>query len=174
MSAVVNLSSDYQTQSNGQTERANQSLENPLRCVAAQHSASWSLHLSWIEDAHNSLTCTATGMSPFMACFVYQPPLFPQQEMDMVVPSVRDHLRRIREVWRNVRAVLTCTAERNKRLVDCHWSPALEYCPGQMFWLSSRNFPLQLDIRKCSPYFIGPFPIIKMPLCGQTEAPRLS
>lgn len=144
-------------------------LGGPTR-VWRTHSAVWLLNTqppgvsTFPEDAHNSLTCTATGMSP----------LFPKQEMDMVVHSVRDHLRRIREVWRNVRAVLICTAERNKRLVDRHWSPAPEYRPGQMFWLSSRDFPLQLDFRKRSPCFIGPFPIVKMPLSGQTEAPSLS
>lgn len=113
MSAAVNLSSSYQTQLNGQTEQVNQSLKNPLHFVGAIHSAFWSLHLSWIENAHNSFTCTATGMSLYMTRFDSQLPLFPKQEMDVVVPLVRNHLRHILEVWTTVR-MQTSTELANK------------------------------------------------------------
>lgn len=145
MGAAVSLSSGYHPKSNSQAERANQNLENVLRCVAAQHPASWSLHLPWIEYL---CKCTATGMSQFTACFGYQPSLFPEQEMDVRVSSMRDHLHCIREVWRNVRAALTRTARRKKMFADYHLSPAPKYCPGQIVWLSSQDLPLQVGSRK--------------------------
>ena len=40
----VSLSSGLHPQSNGQTERANQSLETFLRCLCAHNPASWSTH----------------------------------------------------------------------------------------------------------------------------------
>ncbi|KAI3363972.1 hypothetical protein L3Q82_001570 [Scortum barcoo] len=43
---IPSLSSGYHPQSNGQTERANQSLETALRCVAARNLASWSTQLA--------------------------------------------------------------------------------------------------------------------------------
>lgn len=57
--------SGFHPQSNGRTERENQDLEASLRCVAAQHPSSWAKHLPWIEYAHNSLTTSDTGLSPF-------------------------------------------------------------------------------------------------------------
>lgn len=153
------LSSGYHPQSNGQSERANQNLEAALRCVASRHPSSWSSHLSWIEYAHNSLISSATGMSPFMICLGYQPPLFPEQEEDVAVPSVQAHLRRCRSVWRTARAALLRTATRNQEMADRHRRRAPSYQPGQKVWLSSRDLPIQVESRKLAPKYVGPFVI---------------
>ena len=117
LGASASLSSGYHPQTNGQTERANQVLGSALRCVAFRHPASWSTHLPWVEYAQNSLVSSATGMSPFMVSMGFQPPLFPVQEEEVAVPSVQDHLRRARRVWREARAALARTAARSWRTV---------------------------------------------------------
>lgn len=109
MGASVSLSSGFHPQTNGQTERANQDLEATLRCVAAQHPTSWAKHLPWIEYAHNSLTTSATGLSPFEVTLGYQPPLFPAQEKELAVPSVQENLRRCQNVWSDAREALLRT-----------------------------------------------------------------
>uniref|UniRef100_A0A674P2A1 Integrase catalytic domain-containing protein n=1 Tax=Takifugu rubripes TaxID=31033 RepID=A0A674P2A1_TAKRU len=86
--------SGYHPQSSGQTERANQSLESSLRCVASRLPSSWASHLPWPGNS------------------------------DAAVPSVRAQFRRIRQVWWETRAVLGRTAERNRRLADRHRAPA--------------------------------------------------
>lgn len=65
LGASVSLSSGFHPQTNGQAERAYQDLKAALRCVAAQNPSLWSSHLAWVEYTHNSLTSSATGVSPF-------------------------------------------------------------------------------------------------------------
>ncbi|KAL4007857.1 hypothetical protein ACER0C_001709 [Sarotherodon galilaeus] len=127
----VSLSSGYHPQSNGQTERTNQQLESALCCVVSANPASWSSHLSWVEYAHNSLTSSATGFSPFEVWLGYQPTLFPSQEGEVAVPAVRDHLRRSRRIWRQARAALLRAVTRARCTADRRRSPAPLYSVGQ-------------------------------------------
>uniref|UniRef100_A0A674NCH2 Gypsy retrotransposon integrase-like protein 1 n=1 Tax=Takifugu rubripes TaxID=31033 RepID=A0A674NCH2_TAKRU len=137
-------------------------LEASLRCVVSRLPSSWASHLPWVEYAHNSLVSAATGLSPFMVNHGYQPPLFPSQESGAAVPLVRAQFRLIRRVWRETRAALDRTAERNRRLADRHRAPAPNYQVGQQVWLSSRDLPLQTDSRKLAPRYIGPYPVDKI------------
>ncbi|XP_057708757.1 uncharacterized protein tanc1b isoform X4 [Corythoichthys intestinalis] len=159
LGATSSLSSGYHPQSNGQTERVNQELEAALRCVCHLHPASWSSHLPWVEYAHNTLVCSATGRSPFMTAYGFQPPLFPSQEAEVVVPSVQVHLRRAHRVWRDTRAALVRTAARNRLIADRHRRPAPAYRPGQMVWLSARDLRLAGTSKKLGPRFVGPFAV---------------
>lgn len=114
LGATVSLTLGYHPQSNGQTERVNQSLESALRCVASHLPSSWATHLPWVEYAHNSLISSATGLSPFLINNGFQPPLFSSQESIVTVPSVQAQFCRVRQVWQETRAVLGRTTWVNK------------------------------------------------------------
>lgn len=129
---TCSLTSGYHPQSNGQTERANQDLETALRCVTARNPSSWSSFLTWVEYAHNSLSSAATGMTPFMAAYGYQPPLLSAQERDVAVPSVQAHVALCAEVWRMAREAITRAIWRSQWLADSHRIPAPTY---QKVWL---------------------------------------
>lgn len=43
-------------------------------------------------NTHNSLTSSTTGLSPFQCAYGFQPPLFPVQEREVIVPSVQAHM----------------------------------------------------------------------------------
>ena len=100
--------------SNGQSERANQEMEAALRCVSHANPSSWTSQLPWVEYAHNTLVNASTGLSPFMASLGYQPPLFPELEEEISVPSVQAHMRRCRRTWKRTRTALLRASSRSQ------------------------------------------------------------
>ncbi|KAL0172849.1 hypothetical protein M9458_033160, partial [Cirrhinus mrigala] len=162
LGATVSLSSGYHPQTNGQSERANQDLKRVPRCVALAEPLTWSSKLAMVEYAHNSLPVSSTGLSPFQCCLGYQPPLFPSQESDAIVPSAHAFIRRCLRTWRLARQALIRTGERNKASADRHRSKPPLYVCGQKVWLSTQDIPLKLPARKPGPKFIGPYNITKV------------
>ncbi len=101
--ATASLSSGFHPESNGQTERINQDLETILRCMAANNPTSWATYIIWAEYAHNTLQFSATRLSPFECQFGYIPPLFPEEESQVDIPSARRFVQRCHQTWRKVR-----------------------------------------------------------------------
>ncbi|XP_041934870.1 uncharacterized protein LOC121697408 [Alosa sapidissima] len=63
--------------------------------------------------------CCLSGLSPFECQFGFQPPLFPDQEADVGVPSAHHYVRRCRRVWHKVRLALKRSARRSQLQANC-------------------------------------------------------
>ena len=75
------LSTTYQPQTDGQTEREKQDLENYLRWYVSWKQHDWPRWLSVARFVANSATSATTGLSPFHAVYGYEP------RMDFDIPA---------------------------------------------------------------------------------------
>ncbi|KAJ9526612.1 hypothetical protein QJQ45_017610 [Haematococcus lacustris] len=62
----LNISTANHPQTDGQTERANRTLEDMLRNYVSPHHTDWDNHLTAAEFAYNASVQASTGYSPFM------------------------------------------------------------------------------------------------------------
>jgi hypothetical protein len=78
----LSFSSAYHPQTDGQTERTNQVLEDMLRACALQHGGSWDKSLPYAEFSYNNSYQTSLKMSPFEALYGPLASLDPSESLD--------------------------------------------------------------------------------------------
>jgi transposase InsO family protein len=59
----------YHPQTNGQTERVNQILEEMLRACVMEYPGSWDKNLPWAEFSYNNSYQESLNMAPFEALY---------------------------------------------------------------------------------------------------------
>jgi hypothetical protein len=81
MDTKLNFSSAYHPQTNGQTERTNQILEDMLRDYALKYGKSWDKSLPYAEFSYNNSYQASIEMTPYEALYGRQcrTPLFLSQ-----------------------------------------------------------------------------------------------
>lgn len=82
----LHLSTAYHPQTDGQTERVNQCLENYLRCMCFHGPARWHHWLSLAEWWYNTSYHISLNMTPFQALYGFSPP----QVAEVVLPDCPD------------------------------------------------------------------------------------
>ncbi|KAJ4759850.1 polyprotein [Rhynchospora pubera] len=73
----LNMSTSYHPQTDGQTERLNQCLEQYLRCMAFDQQRKWCKWLPLAEYWYNTSFQQSLNTTPFHALYGYNPPLLP-------------------------------------------------------------------------------------------------
>jgi transposase InsO family protein len=78
MDTKLNFRSAYHPQTDGQTERTNQILEDMLRAYALKYGESWNKSLSYAEFSYNNSYQASIKMAPYEALYGRQcrTPLF--------------------------------------------------------------------------------------------------
>ncbi len=159
LGVTVSLSSGYDPQTNGQTERKIQEIGRFLRTFCHGHQDSWNQFTGWAEYAQNSLRQSSTGLTPFQCVLSFQPPMFPRTGEPSDVPSVDYWFQESERVWDEAHHHLQRALRRRKMTADLRRSDAPLYQPGQKVWLSTRDIRLRLSCKKLAPRYVGPFTI---------------
>jgi len=96
------MSSAYHPQSDGQTERLNQTMETFLRCFVSACPSKWLQWLPLAEFWYNSSPHSAIGRSPFEALYGYTPRHFGVSTVDSVASVDLNEWLRERELMHSL------------------------------------------------------------------------
>uniref|UniRef100_A0A8C5M348 Gypsy retrotransposon integrase-like protein 1 n=1 Tax=Leptobrachium leishanense TaxID=445787 RepID=A0A8C5M348_9ANUR len=154
------LSSAFHPQSNGQTERVNQWLEQYLRCFTTYLQDDWHTLLPSAEFSYNSQFHDSIKNTPFFVNFGYHPSLLPDLPSMGSVPSVNDRILRLQDCHRRLQTIIKETQRTQKIQADRRRRPPPSYQVGQKVWLSTRHLRLSCPTKKLGPKYIGPFTIV--------------
>ena len=153
------LSSAYHPQTDGQTERVNQELEQYLRLYSDQQQQNWMKNLAMAELCYNSRFHSSIRMSPFCANFGYEPVLDGSTELlPESPPTVQDYVTTIQDNIAIISEELKISNETSKHFAD-QKRRFEEYQIGDYVYLSKQNIKttrpcIKLDWKRLGPYRI--------------------
>ncbi|CAI7799696.1 unnamed protein product [Closterium sp. NIES-54] len=150
------MSSAYHPQTDGQTERLNQVVEQLLRTACKDDVSHWDKQLPTLEFAYNNASHAATGKSPFFLCFGREP-LTPQQPTTPAhVQAAHDFVTTMQQLWEKTQRRLTTMQTSQKQYADRQRRDH-SVAVGDQVLLDTRNLNLSHLPSKLRPRFCGPF-----------------
>ncbi len=158
----IRLSSAFHPETDGQTERTNQTLEQYLRCTVNYQQDDWLDLLSQAEFAYNNTTHASTGISPFFANYGFHPRFSLEIPGDSVNPSVEERAMRLGQVQQNLMAELKLTQEWQKKQADRRRKDHPNFKVGDKVWLLRKNIATTRPCAKLDYKRLGPFKIAKL------------
>jgi len=151
-----NISTAYHPQTDGASERANQSLEQYLRMFCGTQQNNWHAWLPIAQYTKNSWPSATTKKAPFDLLVGYTPRVHqPTRSTD--IPTLEKHLTNIKEARE-------ATQEAQRKAQDSWIKQKPRYKPfaiGDRVWLEGTNLNLPANVTpKLSPRRYGPFWVV--------------
>jgi len=156
----MKLSMAFHPQTDGQTEHANQELEQYLRMFVDYHQEQWPDWLGTAEFAYNNKVNSFTKVLPFMANNGQNPRMGFEMRKKGKVLRTEEFAAKMKEIQEEAQAALRKAQEEMKKQVDWHRGEVEEYKVGDMVLLSTRDLKWQMIGRrtdKLTERFIGPY-----------------
>ena len=173
----IKLSTAYHPQTDGQSERANRTMEEVLRSYVHPLADDWSRKLGDAEFAYNSSQQRSSGRSPFYVAYGYHPrtpaDLYnPRHAED--IPAAHDFVQAALDNHAAARAALKQAQERQREQYDRR-KARTPFERGSWVLLEAKKYRFQGgDKHKLNKPWIGPYKIRKMlgPNAANLELPR--
>ncbi|KAL0549484.1 hypothetical protein IC582_013967 [Cucumis melo] len=164
MGTRLDFSTAFHPQTDGQTERLNQVLEDMLRACALEFPGSWDSHLHLMEFAYNNSYQATIGMAPFEALYgrcCRSPVCWGEVgEQRLMGPEL---VQSTNEAIQKIRSRMHTAQSRQKSYADVRRKD-LEFEMGDKVFLKVAPMKgvLRFERRgKLSPRFVGPFEILE-------------
>ena len=159
------LSTAYHPETDGQTERTNQELEQYLRMYINHRQNNWTKWLVTVEFAFNNKVHTATKMLLFQVNYRREPRIGFDIRKKGKNEKTEEFVKEMKERHEEAKAALVKSQEKMKRQVDRSRKEAEEYRVGDKVLISTKDFSIELRKRatkKLMEKFIGPYVVKKV------------
>jgi transposase InsO family protein len=155
------LSTAYHPQTDGATERVNQSVESYIRHHGNYYQDDWSRILPLAEFVFNNLEHTSTKLTPFFATYGFHP------KFDILLGDENTKLLRARvfagdmkSVWEEMKTNTVSANKRSAKYFDRKRARIPDFAVGQKVYISGRNIKTKRPTKKFEDRRYGPFEII--------------
>ena len=171
----LKFSTAFHPQTDGQSERANRTLEEILRHFVSPRQDDWDDWLDLAEYAINDSVNPSTGYSPFYLCFGHNP----VSPLDLalnpvVVPAAQTALDDMRATMQHAKVRLAEAQVRMATQHDEHHRD-VTFVVGDLVRLSTANLSLPSTMtKKLTARYLGPFSVEKVvsPVAYQLKLPK--
>jgi hypothetical protein len=155
-----NLSTAYHPETDSQTERVNQVLEQYLRFYINYQQDNWVSLLPLAEFAYNNTPHSATQVSPFFTNKGYHPKL--EIGVDNVtLYTAQQHVDDLSSLHEYLREQIQVTLDQYIRATGTRKIPPPEFQVGNKVWLNACNIKTKCPTKKLDAKKVGPFKILK-------------
>jgi len=153
------LSTSFHPQTDGQTERLNQTLEQYLRAYVNRDQNNWVELLPMAQLAYNSAPSESTGLSPFQLAYGTEMEVVPITDPDDPSPAAAERAIRLLDMQDKARLDLQFYQQNmaryaNRRRIE---GPILK--EGDRVYLLRRNIKSDKPSKKLDAVKLGPFKI---------------
>jgi len=165
LGTTLTMSTAYHPQTDGQTERANRTLEQTLRSFVSFRQDDWDQHLTTVELAVNNAQQASTGFSPFYLNYGQEVSLPLDRAVSGLLPSNNpsavDRIRKLKADLVEAQSNIEKAQQRQSKYADQHRRDA-KLVIGDRVLLSTKHLKL-VGADKRTPKFacqyLGPFKI---------------
>jgi len=168
----MKLSTAYHPETDRQTERTNQELEQYLRMYVNHRQNNWAEWLATAEFAFNNKVHTAMRSSLFQVNYGREPRIGFDIRKKRKNEKAEEFVKEIKERYEKARAALVKSQEKMKRQADRSRKEVEEYRVGDKVLISTKDFSAELMKRvtkKLTEKFIRPYVVKKIVLENAVE-----
>ena len=144
----MKLSTAYHPQTDKQTERINQELEQYLRVFINHRQEQWPDWLGTAEFAYNNKIHAATKISPFKANYGQDPRMGFEGRRKGKYEVVGKFVERMKKIQEEAKATLGKVQEEMKKFVNRKYREEEEYRVGDLVLLSMKDLKWQMKGRR--------------------------
>jgi len=156
------LSTAYHPQTDGQTERINQELEQYLRVFINHRQEQWPDWLGTAEFAYNNKIYTAIKILPFKANYGQDPRMGFEGRRKRKYEAVGKFVQRMKKIQEEAKVVLEKAQEEMKKFANRRRRKGEEYKVGDLVLLSTKDLKWQMKERrleKLTEHFVGSYKV---------------